>query len=160
MLPERIWAVKNHKGPMRRFIILFLLLLCNTRLLLFGFFFYLIISPCHHCPQCPLLTIILDGDSHWGEVSLSSPSLHPLTETKGSSLRTLHPESEIFLRSISDCTPNQPTIPQTSPLTPTCTLNLFFLRPLGSNTPSSSLMKRASGRNVKLLPPCFTWCIG
>lgn len=36
MLPQRIWAVKNQKGPMRRFIILFLLLPCNTRLLLFG----------------------------------------------------------------------------------------------------------------------------
>lgn len=75
MLPQRIWAVKNQKGPMRPFIILFLLLPCNTRLLLFGFcffcFFYLTISPCHHCPQCPPLTIILDGDSHWGEVSIS-----------------------------------------------------------------------------------------
>lgn len=136
----------------------------------FCLFFYLTISPCHHCPSVHL------SPSSWMEthtevkcqfldvvsllwLSLSSPSLHPLTETKGSSLRTLHPESEIFLRSISDCTPNQPTIPQTSPLTPTCTLDLFVWRLLSSNAPSSSLMKRASGRNVKLLPPCFTWCI-
>lgn len=71
MLPQRIRAVKNNTGPMRRFIILFLLLPCNTRLLLFGVFFYLTISPCHHCPQCPPLTVIPDGDSHWGEVSIS-----------------------------------------------------------------------------------------
>lgn len=40
MLPQRIRAVKNKKGPMRRFIILFLLLPCNTRLLLFVCFLF------------------------------------------------------------------------------------------------------------------------
>lgn len=61
---------------MREFIILFLLLPCNTRLLLFGPSFFLFVFLFDHfsvssLPQCPPLTIILDGDSHWGEVSIS-----------------------------------------------------------------------------------------
>lgn len=36
--------------------------------------------------------------------------------------------SEMLLYSTSDCSPNQPTIPRTPPLTPTCTPTLFVRR--------------------------------
>lgn len=176
MLPQRIWAVKNQKGPMRPFIILFLLLPCNTRLLLFGVFFLFVflfdhfsvsslppVSTSHHHPRWRLtlrwsvnfLMLFLFFDCHFLlllYILWLKPKAPPCV------LCTQNQKSCYVLYLIA--LRINPRFPKRLHSRPPA-LSIYLSCGLSSsNAPSSSLMKRASGRNVERLPPCFTWCIG